>query len=158
MIDRSGVACVYVIKLMRFLVVWVALFIIEKIYQDAYVSSVLIRSGKPPDLRPMIVYALLADFVFFTFILVVINMLMAQKQQLVYGHIIDMNLVSILVFDYIGSVLVLGIVGCGVASVVQNKHILRYRDDGLRSIRALGTLLLYCAIIVLSIPFFMVLT
>lgn len=147
----------YVIKLTRFLVLWLALFVVEKVYQDAYVSSVLVRSGKPPDLRPLIIYALLTDFVFFTFILVVINMLLAQRQRSGYGHVIDLNLVSILVFDYLGSVLVLGVVGWGIATVVQDKKILRYRDDGLRSIRALGTLLLYCSIVVLMVPFFILL-
>lgn len=156
MIDGIVAACVYTAKLVRFLMLWIALFVTEKVYQDAYVSSVLIRDRTPPDLRPVVVYALLVDFVFFTFMLFVIQLLRAQDRGRTYA--IDGYLVSALVVDYVGSTIVLGIVGWGVATVVQDREILRYRDDGLRSIRALGTLLLYGALVTLLVPYYLLLS
>lgn len=150
--DPIATVCVYLVKFVRFLVIWVALFVTEKVYQDTYVSTVLIRDAPPPDLRPLVLYALLVDFVFFAFILMLIRLLRAQNQSKTY--IIDGNLVHILVIDYVMSTLVLMSIGMGVAAVVQDRVILRYRDDGLRSIRALGTLILYAALISLFIPFF----
>lgn len=150
--DTIATVCVYLVKLVRFMVLWVAIFITEKVYQDTYVSSVLVRDGTPPDLRPVVIYALLADFVFFAFTLMLISLLRAQNPSKTYA--IDRNLITILVIDYVISVIVLSIIGLGVATVVQDREILRYRDDGLRSIRALGTLLLYAALIALVIPYF----
>lgn len=153
--DRILTACVYTVKLVRFLVLWIALFVTEKVYQDAYVSTVLIRDRTPPDLRPVAVYALLVDFVFFTFMMLVIQLLRAQNPDRVYA--IDSNLVTLLITDYIASTVVFGLVGWTIAAVVQDKEILRYRDDGLRSIRALGTLLLYGALVTLSVPYYLLL-
>lgn len=153
--DGIVTACVYTIKLVRFLVLWIALFVTEKVFQDDYVSRVLIRDGAPPDLRPLVVYALLVDFVFFTFIMLVIQLLRAQNPDRNYA--IDGNLVSVLMVDYVASSVVFGVVGWGIAAVVQDRKILRYRDDGLRSIRALGTLLLYGALVTLAVPYYLVL-
>lgn len=153
--DGIVTSCVYTVKLVRFLVLWIALYVTEKVFQDAYVSSVLIRNSTPPDLRPLVIYALLVDFVFFTFMVFVIQLLRAQDRGATYA--IDGNLVASLVLDYIGSVVVFGVVGLGISSVVQDKEILRYKDDGLRSIRALGTLLLYGALITLTVPYYMLL-
>lgn len=151
--DSIVTACVYVVKLVRFMVIWVALFVTEKVYQDMYVSTVLIQDTAPPDLRPVVVYALLVDFVFFAFILMLISLLRAQNPAKTYA--IDGTLIVLLVVDYLVSVLVLLVIGLGVASVVQDRNILRYRDDGLRSIRALGTLVLYASLVVLAIPYYL---
>lgn len=150
--DGIVTACVYSVKLVRFLVLWIALYVTEKVYQDLYVSAALIRRQNPPDVRPLVLYAMLADFVFFVFIILVVQLLRAQNPGKGYG--IDQNLVSLLVVDYVASSLVLAVVGTGVASVVQDKTILRYGDDGLRSIRALGTLLLYGALVTLAVPYY----
>lgn len=151
--DSIVTACVYTVKLVRFLVLWIALFVTEKVYQDAYVSTVLVLDRPPPDLRPVVVYALLVDFVFFTFTMLVIQLLRAQNPGSRYA--IDSNLVTLLIVDYIASTLVLGVVGWSVSSVVQNRDVLRYKDDGLRSIRALGTLLLYGALVTISVPYYL---
>lgn len=153
--DHSVTVCVYTVKLVRFMVLWVALFVMEKVYQDAYVSTSLIRNATPPDLRPLVIYALLVDFVFFTFIMLLIALLRAQNPD--KTHVIDGNLVSVLIVDYVASVVILANVGTGVATVVQDRNILRYNDDGLRSIRALGTLLLYGALLTLALPYYMLL-
>lgn len=153
--DPIVTACVCVVKLVRFLILWVALFVTEKVYQDMYVSTVLIRDSAPPDLRPVVVYALLVDFVFFAFILMLVSLLRAQNPSKTYA--IDGNLVTMLVVDYLASTVAIGIVGFGIASVVQDKTILRYRDDGLRSIRALGTLLLYASLLLMAIPYYLLL-
>lgn len=153
--DKIVTACVYTVKFVRFLALWIALYVTEKVYQDLYVSVVLIQRKTPPDLRPFMLYAMLADFVFFVFIILVVQLLRAQNPGKNYG--IDHNLVSLLIVDYVASSLALGIVGVGVASVVQDKTILRYNDDGLRSIRALGTLLLYSALVVVALPYYVLL-
>lgn len=153
--DGIVIACVYAVKFVRFLVLWIALYVTEKVFQDLYVSVVLIQRQAPPDLRPLMIYAMLADLVFFVFIILVIQLLRAQNPGKNYG--IDQNLVSLLIVDYVASSLVLGVVGIGVASVVQDKTILRYTDDGLRSIRALGTLLLYAALVTISLPYYVLL-
>lgn len=154
--DSNATVCVYAVKLVRFMVLWVALFVTEKVYQDAYVSTALIRNTTPPDLRPLIIYALLVDFVFFTFVMLLIALLRAQNPP-GQGYAIDENLVSILIVDYVASIIVLATIGAGVATVVQDRTILRYNDDGLRSIRALGTLLLYGALVTLALPYYMLL-
>lgn len=151
--DSILAVCVYAVKLVRFMVLWVALFVTEKVYQDSYVSSVLIRDKPPPDLRPLVMYALIVDFVVFGFILMLITLLRAQNPSKTY--VLDGYLVNALCIDYIASTLVIALIGTGLAIVVQDQAILRYRDDGLRSIRALGTLLLYCSMLTIDIPYFL---
>lgn len=158
MIDGLVTGCVYLVKLLRFMVLWIALFVVEKVFQDAYVSRVLVRDDAPPDLRPLVIYALLVDFVFFTLVMAIIFLLRSQNEERGSGYAIDGNLVFVLLVDYVASVLVIGGIGWSVASVVQDRRSLRYQDDGLRSIRALGTLLLYGSMILVLLPYYMLLT
>lgn len=157
MIDGLVTSSVYLVKLLRFMVLWIALFVMEKVFQDAYVSSVFVRNGRPPDLRPLVIYALLVDFVFFTLVMIIIALLMAQNGGKGSSYALDSNLVTVLSVDYIASVVVIGGIGWGVASVVQDKKSLRYLDDGLRSIRALGTLLLYGCMVLVLVPYYLLL-
>lgn len=143
---------VYLVKLLRFSVIWISLFVVEKVYQDAYVSKVLIRDGEPPDLRPIVLYTLLVDFVFSVFVLVIVALLNAQNQGPTYA--IDSVLAQALIVDYVSSTSVMAALGWGVATVVQDKKLLRYKDDGLRSIRALGTLILYGSLVTLLLPYY----
>lgn len=158
MIDGLVTGCVYAVKFLRFMILWIALYVVEKVFQDAYVSNVLVRDGKPPDLRPLVVYALLVDFVFFTVVMVILQLLRAQNASTGTNYAIDSNLMSVLVVDYIASVAIIGGTGWGVATVIQDRKLLRYRDDGLRSIRALGTLLLYGSMVLVLLPYYVLLT
>lgn len=158
MIDKLATGCVYVVKLLRFMVLWIALFVVEKVFQDAYVSSVLVRDGSPPDLRPLVIYALLVDFVFFTLIMGVVYLLRAQNDDQGSGYAINGDLVFILVVDYIASMVMIGGIGWGAAMVIQDKKSLNYKDDGLRAIRALGTLVLYGSMVLVLLPYYVLLT
>lgn len=153
MIDGLVTGCVYLVKLLRFMVLWIALYVVEKVFQDAYVSRVFVRDGTPPDLRPLVIYALLIDFVFFTLVMIIISLLIAQNGGKGSSYALDDNLLAVLAVDYVMSVVVIGTVGWGTASVVQDKRSLRYADDGLRSIRALGTLLLYGTLVLVLLPY-----
>lgn len=150
--DGVATVALYAIKLLRFSVLWIALFVVEKVYQNSYVTLTLIRDQPPPDLRPMVVYALAVDLVFSVFVLVVLGLLRSQNREPTYA--LDSDLARLFVVDYLASVAVVLFVGRGLAAVVQDKHLLRYRDDGLRSTRALGTLILWAAMIALAVPYY----
>lgn len=178
-------AILYAVRVARLMVLWVALYLVDKVYQDAYVQYLAraddaagtdggdsdpdaetVKSGKsgksgkdsdrarrsngrvsdPPSLLPVIVFALGMEAVVMLVLVVALNAARyVHDPSGSNAYMIDGALLAALATDYaLTTVLLLG-VGLGVAATVQNVRLFRYREDGMRGIRALSTALLLCA-------------
>ena len=67
---------------------------------------------------------------------------------------IDGDFIRALAADYVMSTGILLGVGLALAFGTQNRRLFRYRNDGIRGIRAFSGMLLTAAIVVLGIPWF----
>lgn len=152
--DVQVVALLYVIKLLRSMTLWISLFVVEKVFQDAYMQAVYVNNTKPPDLTSIMVYAIMLDAVFVFLILTVVVLLRSRFETPNSGFIIDGRFMAIALFDYFATTSLLVALGSLLGNAVQNKRLFRYSHDGMRGIRALCTMLLYMSFIVMALPFF----
>ena len=154
----------YFIKFARIMVIWVALYVIDKVWQDKYVQSLVKNeergdeSEKPPSLWPIIIIALGAEAVFMMVVLLCLVLAGTLYGGPSSAYFLDASLFRMIGIDYALSTAVLIGVGLAVSSVAQNGRMFRFRDDGMRGIRATCSLLLTIAAIVISLPWFVLVT
>jgi hypothetical protein len=157
---RVHTMLLYMFKVMRLMVLWIALYTLDKVWQDAYIQHLVANEEgchervEPPSLLPIIVLALGMEAIVMMVLVLILWLVRAR-----YGSglfLIDQRLLHMLGVDYLfttGMMLALGVL---VSSVVQDTRLFRYRDDGMRSIRANCTLLLSFAALVLLLPMYSV--
>jgi hypothetical protein len=168
--DGLLLGVVYVVKVLRVLVLWVALYVVDKAYQDAYVQRVLVGADPPqdPQARPKgtqappnlawaVPLALLGEGAFCLLLLVVLSLLKARYKHPANTYVIDGDMLALLVADYAATTSALLVLGPLLAVVVQSRRLFRYRDDGLRGIRAYCGLMLVVSALVLALPLYAVL-
>jgi hypothetical protein len=140
-------------KLLHIIFLWFILFVAEKTALDAFITRVYLEERDPPSLRNIVTGAFLADFI--------VCMVLLAGTYLVIIRTITVPLVG-------GSRIILGVAvdlllswtlslsACLVIAVTSQKMTcLRFRDDGLRGIRAVfGTSLVMC-IFICVVPYFL---
>jgi hypothetical protein len=158
-VDRPVVAVLYFLKLARAMVLWISLYVVEKVFQDAYVQRAMggRDDGKPPSLASMIMYAVAIEGTVMLLIVAVLVLLMARYKNPRTTFVIDRQFMSLLAIDYAFTTVTMVGLGVLLAKQVQDGRLFRYRDDGLRGIRALSNLLLYVSMVVITLPFFRIL-
>jgi hypothetical protein len=154
MADASTYAVVYIVKLARAMMLWIALFFAEKVYQDTYVTAVYLNSDPPPSLLPIVPMTIAIELVGLSLIFLSLVLLMKWFKSPSNTFIVDQRMLRLLFVDYVISLMMLLGVGMTFAYVVQSGAMLRYHEDGLRGIRALCGLLLPLFGVVIGIPFF----
>lgn len=155
LIDTHVHGVLYVFKFQRVMAVWIALYLVDKVYQERYVTRVFVREEAAPSLVPLMLTALLVEGVITGIALAVAVALFVIHKRKDNTFIFDAHMLTALAVDYLASSLLLGGLGALLGAAVQDGRLFRYkRDDGLRGIRALCTLLLYVSAVVLSIPYY----
>ena len=154
--DVPLVFALYAVKLWRAMVLWICLYVVEKVYQDEFVHKVLAGDGdaRPPSLSLVIAYAVGAEAVAMLLLVAVLALLMAKYKTRDSTFVIDNRFMVLLFVDYALTTSTMVTLGVAVAKQVQDGRLFRYRDDGLRGIRALCTLLLQLSAVVLALPVF----
>lgn len=165
-VDLQAALVLYGLKVVRVMVLWIALFVVEKTYQDSYVQAVLVEDGsgggggganKPPDLSMVVVYAVAVEGSVMLLVLLVLALLKAKFKTPGNTFVIDDRLLVAAGVDYVLSTGAVVAIGAALGAAAQNGRLFRYRHDGLRAIRALCNLLLYVSAVVLVVPFYRVL-
>lgn len=152
--DWPTYSVVYMTKIARVMMLWISLFMVEKVFQDSYIQRVMVNDEKPPQLLLMPVMALGIEMVFVILVYMVLALLRLRYKRLDNTFIIDGALMNTFLVDYMLSMPLLITSGLLMAHVVQNGRMLRYHHDGLRGIRALGIMLLCVWAIILTVPLF----
>jgi hypothetical protein len=147
-------AVLYLVKLTRIMTMWTSLYVADKIWQERYVSKVLIDSAPPPNLIGLVFAAVAIDGLFALVVLTVLVLLQVKNKRSDNAYAIDWDLLRLVALDYALSTAVLASAGIVFAMVAQDRKMFRYGQDGLRGIRATGTLLLCTATVVFLIPFY----
>jgi hypothetical protein len=154
MLDGAVHGMVYAFKFVRAMVFWVALYVMEKVYQDAYVQAVLVEGKPPPDLWGIVATAVAVEFGAMLVLAAVLLLVQSKYKAASNTFVLDDGLMAALAKDYaVGSVAILA-VGTLLARAAENGQLFRYRDDGLRGIRALCNMVLYVSFVVFAIPFY----
>ncbi len=146
--DPMVVGALYVFKAVRFVTLWVSLYVVDKLWRDAVVQSVINSSTvdpsatpKPPSMRWIMAVALSLELV----VLAVIVFVLAGLNGLLGGAgarwMLDACFLRLLAIDYLVTSLVLFGIGVLVALVAEDRKRFRYSDDGMRGVRATTTML-----------------
>jgi hypothetical protein len=152
--EASDIAIVLIAKVVRAMVFWVALYVVEKAYQDAYVQHTLLEDGTPPDLRWLTAAAIGIDIVI-TGILAVITFLIKKLFKTPSNtFILDNGTMRIIGIDYACSTAVILAMGTLLSQSAQSAQLFRYRDNGVRGIRAFCNMLLYVSFVGMAIPYY----
>jgi hypothetical protein len=158
------VALLYGIKVARIMVIWIALYAIDKVWQDAFVQSLVENEASgaedrpPPAMWPIIVLALGAEAVFMMVVILCLVLVGVMYGGPKSTYALDAPLLRLVGIDYVLSTAVLIGIGVLVARVAQDGKIFRFRDDGMRGIRATCSMLLSIAAVVIALPLFALVT
>lgn len=145
------VAVLHFTKLLRFMAMWIALYIMDKVYQARYVSRVYIDGLPPPTLVGLVVCAVGVEAIVALFIGVVLMLLMNMFKRPTNTYAIDSGLIAMFLCDYVVTTVLFLVMGLWIGGVSQ--ELFRYSEDGLRGIRALTfTLLWLAAALILLFP------
>lgn len=144
----------YVLKIVNFALFVGALFMTEKIFLEKYMKKVYASNTDPPSLFIMILMLIGIHFMFVVFLVTVMYLL-----KNIYGgrsgmFIIDGDLITTFLLDYLMFIVLLFIVIAMIGNIIQTKKYFRYKTEGLRGIRAFSLIILALAALFSLIPFF----
>jgi hypothetical protein len=152
--DGTAHGIMYAFKFVRAMVFWVALYVMEKVYQDAYVQAVLVEGKPPPKLAGIVATAVGIEFGVMLVMAVVLMLVESKYKTGDNTFVLDDRLIATLAKDYVVGTVAILAVGTLIARAAENGRLFRYKDDGLRGIRALCNMVLYVSFVVFAIPFY----
>ena len=145
---------VFLAKLIHSLFIWSAFFVSEKIALDEYISVMYIDNDgtseiKPPALWRIPLRVFIADIVVIALIMTMIYLVVARmiEEPIVGGS----KLLFMIFVDLAISYSISFIVAIALSRVSQNQTCCRFKDDGLRGIRAYCFTAL-CVTLVICLP------
>lgn len=154
--DAKLVTILYFVKLYRFCILWLIMYLVEKIFQSRHIMRVYVEDKEPRTLIPYVVTCMLFEGVAFLIILAVLAVMMSRYKTPHNTFVVDSMLLVSVIVDYMLTTLLILAVGIIVASIVQSKTLFRYVHDGLRGIRANAAILFWISLIVLALPMFLI--
>ena len=153
--DARAVLLLHALKLGRVGAMWLALFAAEKVYLDAYVQRTLVQQRPPPSLYGLVLTAVGLEAALALCAGLSLAFVARVYRRLSPALVLDGQLLGLAAKDYAWTTAAFAAVALLVARVVQGSRALRYRDDGMRGIRALSVMLLPVAAVILSLPMYL---
>ena len=138
-------------KTVRIMVLWIALYFVDRAYQSSYLSRVMVRDEQPPSLLTVAAAALVIEAVFALIFIGFVSVLSGRFKNNHNTFALDGPLISALWAHYLQSTIVILALGTLLGRVAQNRKNLRYGEDGMRGIRALCTAIMLVSIVVIVI-------
>jgi hypothetical protein len=134
-----------VMKMIRLSIGYMSINITNNYMSQLYTESVLVNNSDPPNLINYVWLLLAIDIIFNSLILAI---LWGLGSPIIKGYDIQ-----VYIYEYIiGAVLLTTILLC-ISTTMYSKKFFLYKDDGLRSIRALTNIAYKFVIIINIIPF-----
>ena len=154
--DLTSHAIVTAFKVIRVMLLWVALYFVDRAYQGAYVQRVLVEGLEPRcDLWTLVFAALAIEAVVLALLFGLLVLLKDRFKSSENTFVVDAPLLRRLATGYATSTAVIAALGALLGVVVQDARHFRYREDGLRGIRALSLMVLLLGAITLTVsPFY----
>jgi len=147
----------YVIKAIRILFTYIALFLATRVFSPIYEEVVYDQKKNPPPLSKFLTIFLGFDVAFNTFLVVVLFLLKFLFKTDDNNFVVDKYLFNKYLIDYAISMIVVLFIGFMVAKVMMDKKYFKYKYEGLRAIRAYESVMFNVCIAVYIFPFFLVL-
>lgn len=145
-----------VCKLIHVILLWFAFYVAEKAALDAFITKVYVeKREKPPRMEWIPTGVFVADFAAVLLLVVCAYFIIARSisAPLIGGQ----RLVMLLGLDLMASWFLAFMVSLVAANVAQRQSCMRYKDDGLRGIRAYCYVALCLSVVMCVIPYFYIL-
>lgn len=145
----------YVIKGLRILFSYIALFLATRVFSPMYESAVYDSKQNPPSLWKYMLIYVGFDLSFNAFLIVLLYILKLLFKTDDNSFIVDKYLFSKYMVDYVVSVSVIVLIGVLMSRVITNKKFFKYKYEGVRAIRAFENMMFNSAIVLHLFPFFL---
>ena len=153
-LDWKTVGVVYTIKTYRLLMLWIIVYLMEKVFLDNYLRKVFVRHGRPPNLTQLVTVCWAIEFITLLVPLMIMALLYSRFKDTRNSFLIDESMVKYIMADYLATSIVLVVVGVIIFNQIQNQNLFRYGHDGMRGIRAGSQMFLKTSAVVLAVPFY----
>lgn len=149
------------VRAVRIMLLWTILYFVDRAFQAMYIEEVMTKDGNEDvsvmDLKPrlwsMIIVTLAVEAVLLLALFLVFLAIKKRFKRPGNTFVIDDALIRGLVRQYLSTIALVAPLGILLGYAMQSCKELRYRDDGLRGIRALAVMLLVVSgIIVAAVP------
>lgn len=152
--DATVHTLAYFAKLFRFFAMWLAIYLVEKVYLQRYLAEVYLADRRPPSLTRFAVWCAAVEALAFLFVLATLYSMYALYKGDDNAFVIDRPLLGALLADWAYSTALFVCGGVIAALVVQNCKLFRYKHDGARGVRALAATLLNLFAVLMAAPFY----
>lgn len=142
-------------KLFHVIFLWFAFYVAEKAALDAFITRVYVEKRRPPRLEwiPVGVFSAGAVMVMFLILGSYTVLVRSLTAPLMGGY----KLIWTLATDLIVAWALAFVASLASAMVSQNQTCMRYKDDGLRGIRAYCYMALCISVVISLIPYYLIL-
>ena len=141
----------YGFKTIRIATSYISATITSNFMAQVYMDKVLINQENPQNLTNFVLMFCIIDAIICALLLGVFSL---SVPLLFSSDTLSMkNILPMLIQDYIGFIVLLGISGYIVATVMYNKKYFMYKDDGLRGIRALKDIVFCLSVLNGFVPY-----
>lgn len=156
LLDVKSGAVLCIVKLYRVLVLWLVLYLLDKVYQADYIEQVYVQHKAAPSLMhlPFLMVAIESAAFFLAF--VVLLVFERHFKTDLNTFIVDETLLMQVFVDYALTTVAMLVIGIVVVMTITNCSNLRYSHDGLRGIRCATRITFYACCVVLAVPCFLV--
>ncbi len=146
----------YIIKCIRILFTYIALFLATRIFSPIYEDIVYDQKKLPPPLWQYLLIFLGFDAGFNAFLVVLLFLLQFLFKTDDNSFVIDKYLFYKYLTDYVISMVLLLAIGFMISKVITDKKYFKYKYEGLRAIRAYENMIFSVSIPVYLFPYFMI--
>lgn len=150
--SMNSFSLVVISKILHFAILWLVFYLSEKILLDAFINNVYVDGVDPPSIAKGFVYIFIFDFVLLIPILFGLYMYLASGSKDLPGGKAMMTNVTL---DLFISWNVAFLTCVAIAYVSESQSCCRYKDDGLRGIRAVFQINFYVAALLILPPYFL---
>jgi len=152
----SQFVVLYIIKALRILFTYIALFLATRVFSPIYEDVVYDQKKSPPPLWHYLIIFIGFDISFNVFLIVVLFLLQFLFKTDDNSFMIDKFLFYRYLGDYVLGMVVLLVIGILISKILVDKKYFKYKYEGLRAIRAFENVMFNTAIVIYLIPFFLI--
>ena len=156
MILDSQFYILYVIKAIRILFTYVALFLTVRMFVPLYEDAVYDGKTDPPPLWKFLLIYLAFDISLNVFMLVLLYLVKYLFKNDDNTFLIDGHVINQLLIDYAIGMSIILIIGYLIGRIITQKKYFKYKYEGLRGIRAFETIMFNVAAVNILIPYYMI--
>lgn len=155
MIIDTQLYVIYMLKAIRLLFAYVALFLATRMFVPIYEDTVYDEKKDPPPLWKYMLIFLGFDFSLNVFLIVLLYLLKYLFKSEDNSFVIDNYMITNHVYDYAIGTGVTMLLGVLIGQVIIRKKYFKYKYEGMRAIRAFEKMVFYVAMVNIFIPYYL---